>query len=64
MLIRGVAEGKDINDAYNSAYKTDPTSAFGGIIAFNKKLDDKLLSKILSRQFVEVIIVPSYEKIV
>ena len=58
----GVAEGKDISDAYNNAYKTDPTSAFGGIIAFNKKLDDKLLSKILSRQFVEVIIVPSYEK--
>ena len=58
----GVAEGKDISDAYKSAYKTDPTSAFGGIIAFNKKLDDKLLSKILSRQFVEVIIVPSYEK--
>jgi len=58
----GVAEGKNINDAYNSAYKTDPISAFGGIIAFNKKLDDKLLSKILSRQFVEVIIAPSYEK--
>jgi phosphoribosylaminoimidazolecarboxamide formyltransferase/IMP cyclohydrolase len=47
----GVAEGKNINDAYNSAYKTDPTSAFGGIIAFNKKLDDKLLSKILSQQY-------------
>ncbi len=58
----GVAEGKDINDAYNNAYKTDPTSAFGGIIAFNKKLDSKLLSKILSKQFVEVIIVPAYEK--
>ena len=58
----GVAEGKDIHDAYNSAYKTDPTSAFGGIIAFNKKLDSKLLLKILSKQFVEVIIVPAFDK--
>lgn len=37
----GVALGKDILDAYNRAYQTDPTSAFGGIIAFNRELDEK-----------------------
>ena len=58
----GVAESLNIEDAYNHAFKTDPTSAFGGIIAFNKKLKSKLLSKILSKQFVEVIVVPSFEK--
>ncbi|MCV5649577.1 bifunctional phosphoribosylaminoimidazolecarboxamide formyltransferase/IMP cyclohydrolase, partial [Escherichia coli] len=35
----GVALGKDILEAYNRAYQTDPTSAFGGIIAFNQELD-------------------------
>ena len=33
--------GKDILEAYNRAYQTDPTSAFGGIIAFNRELDEK-----------------------
>jgi len=58
----GVSEKKDISKAYNQAYKTDPVSAFGGIIAFNKKLGHKLLKKILNQQFVEVIIVPSVSK--
>jgi phosphoribosylaminoimidazolecarboxamide formyltransferase/IMP cyclohydrolase len=55
----GVALGKDILEAYNRAYQTDPTSAFGGIIAFNKELDAETASAIVERQFVEVIIAPS-----
>ena len=54
----GVALGKDILDAYNRAYQTDPTSAFGGIIAFNRELDEKTANEIVERQFVEVIIAP------
>ncbi|BFL85881.1 bifunctional phosphoribosylaminoimidazolecarboxamide formyltransferase/IMP cyclohydrolase [Shewanella baltica] len=55
----GVALGKDLLDAYNRAYQTDPTSAFGGIIAFNGELDAATASAIVERQFVEVIIAPS-----
>ncbi|PFG57684.1 IMP cyclohydrolase /phosphoribosylaminoimidazolecarboxamide formyltransferase [Vibrio sp. ES.051] len=55
----GVALGKDILEAYNRAYQTDPTSAFGGIIAFNQALDAETASAIVERQFVEVIIAPS-----
>jgi phosphoribosylaminoimidazolecarboxamide formyltransferase/IMP cyclohydrolase len=55
----GVAIGDDILAAYEGAYKTDPTSAFGGIIAFNRELDAATAEAIVSRQFVEVIIAPS-----
>lgn len=55
----GVAVGDAILDAYERAYKTDPTSAFGGIIAFNRELDEATAQAIISRQFVEVIIAPS-----
>ncbi|MFZ7215043.1 bifunctional phosphoribosylaminoimidazolecarboxamide formyltransferase/IMP cyclohydrolase [[Pasteurella] aerogenes] len=55
----GVALGEDILDAYNRAYQTDPTSAFGGIIAFNRELDEATAKAIVERQFVEVIIAPS-----
>ncbi|HCG5950624.1 TPA: bifunctional phosphoribosylaminoimidazolecarboxamide formyltransferase/IMP cyclohydrolase [Vibrio parahaemolyticus] len=55
----GVALGKDILEAYNRAYQTDPTSAFGGIIAFNQELDAETATAIVDRQFVEVIIAPS-----
>ncbi|CAM2820052.1 bifunctional phosphoribosylaminoimidazolecarboxamide formyltransferase/IMP cyclohydrolase [Vibrio neptunius] len=55
----GVALGEDILEAYNRAYQTDPTSAFGGIIAFNRELDAVTASAIVERQFVEVIIAPS-----
>jgi phosphoribosylaminoimidazolecarboxamide formyltransferase/IMP cyclohydrolase len=55
----GVAIGGDILAAYEGAYKTDPTSAFGGIIAFNRELDADTAEAIVSRQFVEVIIAPS-----
>jgi len=54
----GVAIGSDLLDAYNRAYKTDPTSAFGGIIAFNGELDEQTAKAIVERQFVEVIIAP------
>jgi len=54
----GVAVSANIFDAYNRAYKTDPTSAFGGIIAFNRTLDAKTANAIIERQFVEVIIAP------
>ncbi|MGB5444107.1 MAG: bifunctional phosphoribosylaminoimidazolecarboxamide formyltransferase/IMP cyclohydrolase [Psychromonas sp.] len=54
----GVAVAGTILDAYEGAYKTDPTSAFGGIIAFNRELDADTAEAIVSRQFVEVIIAP------
>lgn len=55
----GVALGGSILEAYDRAYKTDPTSAFGGIIAFNRELDAQTATAIIERQFVEVIIAPS-----
>ena len=58
----GVALGDDILTAYNRAYQTDPTSAFGGIIAFNRELDANTAQAIIDRQFVEVIIAPTVSK--
>lgn len=55
----GVAEADDLLSAYNLAYQTDPTSAFGGIIAFNQELDEVTATEIINRQFVEVIIAPT-----
>lgn len=55
----GVAISDDILGAYNLAYATDPTSAFGGIIAFNRELDEETAAEIAARQFVEVIIAPA-----
>jgi phosphoribosylaminoimidazolecarboxamide formyltransferase/IMP cyclohydrolase len=55
----GVAIGKNILEAYTNAFKTDPTSAFGGIIAFNRELDEATAQAIIGQQFVEVIIAPS-----
>ncbi|CAK0774437.1 bifunctional AICAR transformylase/IMP cyclohydrolase [Gammaproteobacteria bacterium] len=57
----GVAIGKNLLNSYDLAYQTDPTSAFGGIIAFNRPLDRATASEILSRQFVEVILAPEIE---
>lgn len=54
----GVAVAGDIADAYDRAFTTDPTSAFGGIIAFNRPLDADTARAIVDRQFVEVIIAP------
>lgn len=58
----GVALGGDILEAYQRAYQTDPTSAFGGIIAFNRELDAATATAIIERQFVEVIIAPTVSK--
>ncbi len=54
----GVAVGSSILDAYQKAFKTDPTSAFGGIIAFNRSVDAKTAQQIIDQQFVEVIVAP------
>ena len=55
----GVAVAENIREAYDSAFKTDPTSAFGGIIAFNRPLDSETAQAIVDRQFVEVIVAPA-----
>ncbi len=57
----GVAEGEGCADSYEAAYATDPTSAFGGILAFNVSLDAATTKSILDRQFVEVLIAPDFE---
>ncbi len=54
----GVAIGESLSEAYDKAFATDPTSAFGGIIAFNRALDADTARQIIDRQFVEVIIAP------
>lgn len=58
----GVAVSKDLLSAYLQAYQTDPTSAFGGIIAFNRPLDKPTAEAIIARQFVEVIIAPNIDQ--
>jgi phosphoribosylaminoimidazolecarboxamide formyltransferase / IMP cyclohydrolase len=55
----GVAINGSLLEAYDRAYSTDPESAFGGIIAFNRELDGDTAKAIVERQFVEVIIAPS-----
>jgi len=55
----GVAINGTLLEAYDRAYSTDPESAFGGIIAFNRELDGETAKAIVDRQFVEVIIAPS-----
>jgi phosphoribosylaminoimidazolecarboxamide formyltransferase/IMP cyclohydrolase len=55
----GVAVGKDPLESYSKAFKTDPTSAFGGIIAFNRPLD-RAAAEAVSKQFVEVLMAPGY----
>lgn len=54
----GVAVGDNLLDAYQRAFSTDPESAFGGIIAFNRELDGETAKAICDKQFVEVIIAP------
>jgi len=57
----GVAVAANAADAYGKAFQTDPTSAFGGIIAFNREVDEAAAGAV-ARQFVEVLIAPSYSK--
>ncbi len=58
----GVALGTTALEAYESAYATDPVSAFGGIIAFNQPLDGATAQAILDRQFVELVIAPQVDE--
>jgi phosphoribosylaminoimidazolecarboxamide formyltransferase / IMP cyclohydrolase len=58
----GVAEADTLLGAYDKAYQTDPTSAFGGIIAFNQTLDALTAEAIIKRQFVEVIVAPQIDE--
>ena len=57
----GVATSKSIYNAYDLAFKTDPTSAFGGVIAFNKNVDLKTAKEMNKRQFIEVVIAPGFD---
>lgn len=57
-----IATQHDLNKAYKCAYQGDPISAFGGIIAFNRKLDELTASAIIKNQFVEIIIAPDVNK--
>jgi len=56
----GVAIDANIGAAYDRAFSTDPTSAFGGIIAFNREVDGQTARSIIDRQFVEVIVAPAF----
>ncbi len=58
----GVALGSTQLEAYERAFQTDPTSAFGGIIAFNQPLSTETAKAIIDRQFVEVIIAPDVDE--
>ncbi len=58
----GVAVAADLSAAYEKAFTTDPESAFGGIIAFNRQLDGSTAAAIVDRQFVEVIVAPSADE--
>ena len=57
----GVAVAGNILEAYEKAFRTDRTSAFGGIIAFNQVLDATTAKTIIDRQFVEVIVAPDID---
>jgi phosphoribosylaminoimidazolecarboxamide formyltransferase / IMP cyclohydrolase len=58
----GAAVGDSATDAYLKAYATDPTSAFGGVIAFSCKVDGQAARAITERQFAEVIVAPEYDE--
>ena len=58
----GVCSHSDLIKAYEGAYNTDPTSSFGGVIAFNRDVNEDVIKKILDNQFVELIVAPSFSK--
>jgi phosphoribosylaminoimidazolecarboxamide formyltransferase/IMP cyclohydrolase len=58
----GAAQASSPLEAYRRAFETDPVSAFGGIIAFNRSLDAETVRAILDQQFVEVIAAPAYDE--
>jgi phosphoribosylaminoimidazolecarboxamide formyltransferase/IMP cyclohydrolase len=57
----GAAVGRTAKDAYEGAYAADPTSAFGGVIAFNRPLDGEIASAIVGRQVADVIAAPAVD---
>ena len=58
----GVASNKTVLEAYQRAFKTDPTSAFGGVIACNALVDETCAKTMLENQFIEVLVAPSYSE--
>ena len=56
----GVSSRKNLLDAYQSAFESDPTSAFGGIIAFNEKVSGEVAQRLIDNQFLEVVAAPAY----
>ena len=56
----GVSSDNNLKQAYMNAYATDPVSSFGGVIAFNRKIEKDLLENIIENQFVELIIAPDF----
>jgi phosphoribosylaminoimidazolecarboxamide formyltransferase/IMP cyclohydrolase len=58
----GVAVAGGPAEAYDLAFATDPTSAFGGIVAFNRPLDAATAASIIDRQFLEVLIAPAFDE--
>ncbi len=57
----GVASGETLEEAFERAFLSDPESAFGGIVAFNKTLDDRTAERVVSN-FFEVVIAPDFEE--
>ena len=58
----GVAESNNLFDSYKKAFSTDPTSAFGGVIALNQQVESDLAEYMIDNQFIEVIIAPSFSE--
>ena len=58
----GVSSNENLETAYLNSYSTDPVSAFGGVIAFNKEVNHNLIKKIIDKQFVELIVAPKFSK--
>ena len=58
----GVASSNNILESYKKAFQTDPTSAFGGVIACNGEIDEETARYMINNQFIEVIIAPNYTK--
>ena len=58
----GVASADDLQKAYDKAFSTDPTSAFGGVIALNKTATEDVIKKMKDNQFIEVLVAPDFDK--
>ena len=58
----GVAQSSDLVSSYRMAYSTDPSSAFGGIVSFNRRVNEDLAKLLLEQQFLEVLLAPSFSE--